>query len=218
MKIGILGSGQVATTIGHKLIQLGHQVMLGSRTQNNEKAAAWVKAAGSAASQGTFADAARFGELLWNCTSGLHSLDALREAREDNLRGKTLIDVSNPLDFSQGFPPFLSVCNTTSLAEQLQAALPETHVVKALNTVTCSVMVDPARLGPKHDIFVSGNNEDAKALVVMILKEWFGWSSVIDLGDIKSARGTEAYLLLWTRLYGHLKSGEFNIQLVRREL
>lgn len=214
MKIGILGTGQVAATLGHKLIQLGHQVMLGSRNQDNEKAAAWVAREGASASQGTFADAARFGELVWNCTAGQHSLSAVQQARADNLSSKTLIDVSNPLDFSAGFPPSLTVCNTESLGELLQAALPETRVVKALNTVAGPLMVDPARLDGAHDVFVSGNSSDAKAEVSMILKEWFGWSRVIDLGDITTARGTEAFLLLWTRLYGALHSGDFNIHVV----
>jgi predicted dinucleotide-binding enzyme len=215
MKIGILGTGQVATTIGKKLHGLGHQVSLGSRTRDNERAVAWVGACGEGASQGTFAEAARFGELVWNCTAGEHSLEAVEQARADNLRGKTLVDVANPLDFTLGFPPMLSVCNTTSLGEQIQAALPETRVVKTLNTVTAALMVDPGRIEAVHDVFVSGNSPEAKAEVQLVLEQWFGWKRVIDLGDITTARGTEAYLLLWTRLYGVMQTSEFNVQLVR---
>ena len=149
------------------------------------------------------------------CTKGDGALAAAAAAKEA-LAGKVLIDVSNPLDFSQGFPPHLFVSNTDSLGEQLQRALPQTHVVKALNTMACDVMVDPARIGGDSDVFVSGNDEAAKATVSGLLREQFGWKHVVDLGDITTARGTEAYLLLWTRLYGALKTADFSMRLVRR--
>lgn len=217
MKLGILGTGQVASTIGLKLVQLGHHVMLGARTPNNEKAAAWSSRAGKNGSHGTFAEAARFGEIVWNCTAGAHSLAAIELAQADNLRSKTLLDISNPLDFSKGFPPTLSVCNDDSLGERIQAALPDTRVVKTLNTVANPIMVQPSLLAGSHDMFMCGNSDDAKAEVRLILEEWFGWQSVIDLGDISMARGTEAYLLLWTRLYGAMKTGEFNVRIVRAD-
>ncbi len=140
MKIGILGTGMVGQTLGSKLVQLGHEVKMGSRTENNENAAQWVKKIGGGASQGTFAGAAAFGEIVLNCTAGTASLAALKSAGSQNLRGKVLIDVANPLDFSKGMPPILSVCNTDSLAEQIQRAFPEAKVVKTLNTINCVVM------------------------------------------------------------------------------
>lgn len=215
MKIGILGSGAVGSTVGGKLVALGHEVKMGSRTATNEKAAAWVASAGPNASQGTFADAASFGEIVFNCTGGAVALAALEMAGTDNLAGKILIDISNPLDFSKGFPPSLTVCNTDSLGEQVQRALPATKVVKTLNTMTTKVMVDPARVPGDHDVFMCGNDGEAKASVAEILREWFGWKHVIDLGDITHARGTEMYLPLWVRLYGALQTPDFNIHVVR---
>jgi len=215
MKIAVIGTGMVGSTIGTKLIQLGHQVKMGSRTAGNEKAAAWSKGAGGQASQGTFADAAAFGEMVFNCTSGEGALPALTAAGAENLDGKVLIDVSNPLDFSQGRPPQLSVCNTDSLGEQIQAAFPGVKVVKTLNTMNCTLMVNPAALPGEHDVFVSGNDADAKAEVAEKLKSWFGWKNVIDLGDISTARGTEMLLPLWLRLMGALHTAQFNFHVVR---
>ena len=215
MKIGVLGSGMVGNSIGGKLVALGHEVKMGSRTANNEKAAAWVASAGKNASQGTFADAAAFGELVFNCTSGAGTLAALEQAGQASLAGKILIDISNPLDFSKGFPPTLSVCNSDSLGEQVQKALPATKVVKTLNTMNTQIMVDPARVPGDHDVFMCGDDGEAKATVAKILREWFGWKHVIDLGGIAQARGTEMFLPLWVRLYGALQTPDFNIHVVR---
>lgn len=216
MKIGILGTGMVGTTIGTKLVALGQEVTLGSRTSTNEKAAAWVKSAGGKAAQGTFAEAAAFGELLFNCTGGGVALEALEAAGAANLRGKILLDLSNPLDFSKGMPPTLFTGNDDSLGERIQRAYPETKVVKTLNTVNANVMVDPARVhGGDHDVFVSGNDKGAKGKVSEILRGWFGWKNVIDLGDITTSRGTETYLALWIRLYGALGTADFNLKIVR---
>ncbi|RKG98696.1 NADP oxidoreductase [Corallococcus sp. CA053C] len=216
MRIAILGTGMVGETLGSKLVALGHEVRMGSRTADNPKAAAWVKKAGGKASQGTFADAAAFSELLFNCTLGTASLDVLKAAGEDALRGKVLVDVSNPLDFTKGMPPVLSTPHTDSLGEQLQRAFPDLKVVKTLNTMNCEVMVDPSRVPGDHDVFVSGNDADAKARVKQLLSEGFGWKHIIDLGDITTARGTEAFLPLWLRLWGSLRTGDFNIHVVKR--
>lgn len=213
MKIGVLGTGMVGNTIGSKLVALGHEVRMGSREAGNEKALAWVASAGERASEGTFADAAAFGELVFNCTSGAHTLAVLGTAAEA-LRGKILLDLSNPLDFSKGFPPTLSLCNDTSLGEAVQAALPDTKVVKTLNTLAHTLMVDPGKLGAPTDVFVSGDDAKAKATVAAFLREQLGHARVIDLGDITTARGTEAWLLLWTRLYGATQNAEFNLHLV----
>ena len=216
MKIGILGTGIVGQTIGSKLIHLGNDVMLGSRMPNNEKAIEWTKQNGSKASHGTFAQAAAFGNILFNCTSGAASLDALNLAGKENLNGKILIDVANPLDFSKGMPPTLSICNSDSLGEQIQRSFPELKVVKALNTMNCKLMVEPSALKEDHDVFMCGNNADSKAEVASMLKEWFGWKTVIDLGDITAARGMEMILPLWLRLMGTLKTPTFNFKIVRQ--
>jgi predicted dinucleotide-binding enzyme len=214
MRIGVLGTGVVGDTIGAKLIQLGHEVKMGSRSANNEKAAEWVRKNGKAASHGTFADAAAFGEILFNCTSGRASLDALKMAGANNLKGKVLIDIANPLDFSKGTPT-LWVCNTDSLGEQIQHAFPEVKVVKTLNTMNCQVMVNPSLVPGDHDVFVSGNDAGAKATVTRVLKDGFGWKSVIDLGDITTARGVEMLLPIWITLRGQLQTGTFNFKIAR---
>jgi predicted dinucleotide-binding enzyme len=217
MKNAVLGTGMVGQTIGSKLIALGHEVKMGSRQANNEKAAAWVAQAGSRASAGTFADAAAFGELIWNCTSGAGALEALKAAdgADGNLRDKIVIDVSNALDFGKGMPPTLFTGREDSLGEQIQRAFPAAKVVKTLNTVNCLVMVDPARVaGGDHTAFVSGNDAGAKARVTELLRGSFGWKQVIDLGDMSSARATESYLPLWLRLWGALKTGDFNVKVV----
>jgi predicted dinucleotide-binding enzyme len=218
MNVAVLGTGTVGQTIGSKLIALGHNVRMGARQAGNEKAAAWVKGAGARASQGNFADAAEFGTLVFNCTSGAGTLDALSAARTENLRDKVLIDVSNPLDFSKGMPPSLFTPSGDSLAEQIQRAYPNTRVVKALNTVTASVMVDPSHVGVGqgggHDVFICGNDGAAKAQVADLLRA-FGWQEVRDFGDIMGARGLEAYVLFWVRAWATLGTAEFNIRLVR---
>ena len=214
MRIGILGTGVVGQTIGSRLVRLGHDVILGSRSATNEKAAKWVAESGEHSGQGTFADAAAFGEIVFNCTSGQISLAALSSAGADNLDGKIIVDVSNPLDFSKGFPPSLTVCNTDSVAEQIQSAFPNTKVVKTLNTMTASVMVNPSLILGDHDVFVSGNDAEAKQQVSDLLRS-FGWRTIVDLGDITSARGAEMVLPLWLRLMGALKSPVFNFHIAR---
>ena len=214
MKIGVLGTGVVGTTIGGKLAQLGHDVKMGARTANNDKAAAWVKQAGKRASQGTFAEAAAFGEMVFNCTNGNASLAALGEAGAKNLDGKVLVDVANPLDFSKGMPPTLSIVNTDSLGEQIQRAFPGARVVKALNTLNAGLMGNPSALSGETDLLICGNDKSAKAKVTGIL-HGFGWKSVIDLGDIGNARGTEMWLALWIRLMGALGTAQFNLKLVK---
>jgi predicted dinucleotide-binding enzyme len=214
VRIGILGTGVVGQTIGGKLTELGHDVKLGSRTATNEKAAKWVAQYGSRASQGTFADAASFGEVVFNCTSGMVSLEALHSAGAANLAGKVLVDVSNPLDFSRGMPPTLSVCNSDSIAEQIQREFPETKVVKTLNTMNAGVMVKPSLVPGDHDVFMSGNDADAKSQVSGLLRS-FGWKTIVDLGDISSARGAEMLLPIWLRLMGTFKTATFNFHIAR---
>lgn len=216
MNIAVLGTGNVGNTIGSRLIEVGHTVMMGSRTSDNEKALAFVDKHNGKASAGTFADASAFGEIIFNCTVGVGSLEALKMAGENNLNGKIMVDVSNPLDFSKGMPPSLAVCNTNSLGEEIQKAYPEVKVVKALNTMWCGLMVNPAMLnGGEHSTFVCGNDAEAKETVKEFLKS-FGWfeKNILDLGDITKARGTEMYLPLWLSIYGATQNGAFNIKIV----
>ena len=228
MNIGIIGSGVVAQTLGERLLAVGEQVMISARDPDAPKdlgergvlpaASAWATTQydqGRPAAAGTFAEAAAFGELLINATAGTASLAALAAADPADVEGKILIDLSNPLDFSRGMPPRLAVCNDDSLAEQIQTAHPGARVVKALNTVTVAVMVDPGQLGEETDLFVAGNDPDARAWVTEhVLGDWLGWTRVIDLGDLTAARGLEMYLPLWLRLWGATGTALLNVRLV----
>jgi len=216
MRIAVLGTGTVGQTIATKLVELGHEVTMGSRTADNEKGREWVSAAGGGAAQGTFEDAASGSELVFNCTGGAVALDALRAAGAAHLAGKIVVDVSNPLDFSQGTPPTLTVCNTDSVGEQIQREFPDARVVKTLNTVNTAVMTNPAGVPGSHNLFISGNDDEAKTTVKGILGD-FGWPqlAIIDLGDITGARGQEMYLPLWLRLMGTLGRPDFNIAVVQ---
>ncbi|MGH7483672.1 MAG: NADPH-dependent F420 reductase [Longimicrobiales bacterium] len=215
MKIGLLGTGVVGITLGDALVGAGHEVRMGSRDATNPKARAWAGATADVASTGSFADAAGFGDVVFNCTAGVASLEALELAGRPNLAGKILIDVANPLDFSHGMPPTLTVCNTDSLGEQIQRALPDTRVVKTLNTVNCAVMVAPGLVPGDHVLFLCGDDPQAKTKVRDWLASWFGWKprNLIDLGGISAARGTEMLLPLWIRLMQSLGTGEFNFEL-----
>ncbi len=223
MNYAVIGTGEVGRTIATKLVELGHAVTLGSRTPDNEAAVQWAEGAGGGASHGTFADAAASATIVINCVGGGVALQALAAADGDGggLAGKVLIDLANPLDFSDGFPPKLFTGGgDDSLAERIQRAFPAARVVKALNTVHNAVMVDPSRVTDAgtpcaHTTFVCGDDEGAKATVTALLTEGFGWRDVIDLGGLDNARGTEAWLLLWTRLYRALGTGDFNIRVVR---
>lgn len=216
MKIAVLGTGNVGDTIGSKLIELGHSVRMGSRSSSNEKGKAFVAKHPDKASLGTFADAAAYGEIVFNCTAGVGSIEALKLAEEKNLNGKIIIDIANPLDFSKGMPPSLAIVNTNSLGEEIQKEFPQAKVVKALNTMWCGIMVNPMMIqGGDHTTFVCGNDVDAKEKVKEILKS-FGWkeTNILDLGDITKARGTEMYLPIWLSIYGATNNGAFNIKIV----
>jgi predicted dinucleotide-binding enzyme len=214
MKIAILGTGMVGQTIAKKLVQLGHDVRMGSRSAKNEAVLAFVKEAGGKASAGTFEDAAQFCDLAFNCTKGSASLAAVTLTGHESLQGKILIDVSNPLDLSKGVPT-LFTSRDDSLGEQIQRAIPSAKVVKTLNTVNAGIMVDAAKLKAEHDMFLCGNDADAKQKVSAYLREWFGWKTLIDLGDITGARAMESYVQFWARVWGATKSANFNIKIVR---
>lgn len=226
MKIAVLGTGTVGRTIAAATRKLGHDVAIGTRDpqatlartepdqMGNPPFSVW-HADHEDIGLTTFADAAAGAELVVNASSGDASLEVLGLAGESNLGGKVLVDIGNPLDFSAGFPPTLSVKDTDSLAEQIQRAFPDAKVVKTLNTLTARLMVDPQSLGDgDHTVFVAGNDDDAKATVTSLL-ESFGWRDVIDLGDITGARGAEMVLPIWLRLMNTLGSPAFNFKIVR---
>jgi 8-hydroxy-5-deazaflavin:NADPH oxidoreductase len=222
MKVAIIGSGIVGQTLGKKFVELGHDVILGTRDPNKLDEAKgwagslsdWLTAVGNKATVATFAAAAAQGEIIINATHGMASLAALQTAGAENLQGKILIDVANELDFSQGMPPKSLAADTTSLGEKIQAAFPNTKVVKTLNTMNCAVMVNPKQIADgNHTVFVSGNDADAKAKVTELLQS-FGWTDIFDLGDITSARGTEMMMPIWLRAFGKLGNVPYNFKIV----
>ncbi|WP_395404779.1 NADPH-dependent F420 reductase [Arthrobacter sp. UC242_113] len=216
MRIAVLGTGVAGRTLAGKLVESGHDVVLGSRTATNEAAVAWAAEAGPRAKAATFFDAAAEAEVVINATPGAVSLEVLAAASTKNLAGKVLIDVANPLDHSAGFPPSLSISNTDSLAETIQRAFPAARVVKALNTMRADVMVAPDRLaGGDHDVFMAGDDAEAKEVVAGILRE-FGWRTehIRDLGPLEAARGLEMWLPLWLRIFLKQGNSVFNIKVV----
>jgi 8-hydroxy-5-deazaflavin:NADPH oxidoreductase len=222
MKVAIIGSGIVGQTLGKKLVELGHDVILGTRDPNKLDEAKgwagslsdWLTAVGNKATVATFAAAAAQGEIVINASHGMASLAILETVGAENLQGKILIDVANELDFSQGMPPKSLAADTTSLGEKIQAAFPNTKVVKTLNTMSCAVMVNPKQLADgNHTVFVSGNDADAKAKVTELLQS-FGWTDIFDLGDITSARGTEMMMPIWLRAFGKLGNVPYNFKIV----
>lgn len=226
MRIGVLGTGTVGQTLAGRLAELGDEVRVGTRDPEGTLRREEPDAMGNPPFRvwheqhpevklGTFAEAASHGEALVNATAGGASLDALGQAGEANLAGKLLLDVANALDFSRGMPPSLLVANTDSLGEQIQRAFPDAHVVKALNTMTAAVMVNPGAVGDgDHHVFVCGNDPGAKAQATELLTR-FGWRNVVDLGDITAARAAEMVLPIWIRLMGTLQTPMFNFKVVR---
>lgn len=226
-KVGVLGTGIVGRTLAAKIAGLGHEVVVGTRdpealmartepdARGLEPCSSWLTAH-PGVRLATFADSAAHGDVVFNATSGEATLEALAAAGAANLAGKVLIDIANPLDFSKGMPPTMLVSNTDSLAEQIQREFLDAKVVKALNIVSAPVMVDPGAVGGgDHDMLICGDDDRAKAEVVRILKEWFGWRSVVDLGDITAARGLEMYLPLWVRMMMSQGTVGFNIKIVK---
>lgn len=229
MNIGILGTGSVGQILASKLTSLNHKVMLGTRNVDEKLASQARDHFGNAPfsewynlnkqiSLGTFAESAEFAEIIINATEGLHSIDALQMAKEENLKAKIIVDISNPLDFSKGMPPTLypDLSNTYSLGEEIQRTFPESKVVKTLNTMWAGLMVNPAMINNgDHTNFICGNDVNAKERVKSILNE-FGWKNenILDIGDITSARGMEGILSIWLRIMGIRQTGAFNFKVV----
>jgi len=227
MKMAVLGTGMVGRALAGRLTALGHEVVIGTRdvkqtlmrtergTMELPPYAEWQRANPDVRLV-PFSEAGAHGELIVNATAGAVSLATLKMVGAANLAGKVIVDIALPLDFSQGMPPQFLVATTDSLGEQIQCAFPKARVVKTLNTMFCKVMIEPARLPGRHNVFVAGNDADAKKIVKSMLRE-FGWSeeAIIDLGGIRAARATEMYMELYFTLVGVLDTFDFNIAVVR---
>ncbi|MEM7163795.1 MAG: NAD(P)-binding domain-containing protein [Bacteroidota bacterium] len=225
MKISVLGTGIVGRTLAEKLHDLNHEVRIGTRNvQNtlnkqekdgygNDPFSHWHNQFKDLPLL-SFKESVEDAKLIFNCTGGMVSIEVLERIGEELLNGKLLIDLANPLDFSQGMPPSLSPVNTDSLGEQIQKRFPMLKVVKSLNTMNCQLMVNPSMVQGDHNVFICGNYEDAKRVCSEILQS-FGWRSdlIIDLGDISNARGTEMLLPIWLRLWGTLGTAAFNFHI-----
>jgi len=217
MELAVLGTGSAGRTLAGRLAELGHHVSIGTRdpdaTQARPDYADWA-ADHPQVRPATFGAAAAAAEVIINVTNGAAALDVLALAGADHLDGKVVIDVSNPLDFSQGMPPTLFVKDTDSLAEQIQRAFPGARVVKTLNTMNAEVMAHPDLLPDPGSVFVSGEDAAAKATASGLLTE-LGHTDVIDLGELATARGAEMLLPIWVRLVGVMGTARFNFKIVR---
>jgi predicted dinucleotide-binding enzyme len=214
MQVGILGTGDVGRALGKGFVALGHDAKMGSRDGKNEKALAWAKETGAKASTGTFAEAASFGEVVVLATLGVANESALRMAGPEKMRGKVVIDATNPLDFSAGMPPKLAVSGNDSAGERVQRLLPDAHVVKAFNTVGNPFMFRPEFPGGPPDMFIAGDNADAKKKVAGILKD-FGWG-VVDVGGVESSRYLEAMCMVWVLSAIHSNNWNQAFKLLRK--
>ena len=220
MKIGVLGTGTVGESIASALVEKGFDVMMGSRTQNNKKAAEWVAQANEHASQGNFNDAAAFGDMLFLCLNGANAMQAINTIDKENLAGKIVVDITNPLDFTKGLPPQIveGLGNSNSLGEEIQKAMPESKVGKTLNTVNYKLMVDAREVNKAdHNLFMCGDDAEAKNKVRKFLADHFYWKAdrIIDLGGIESARAIEAIVPFWVLVYRSLGTPLFNFKIVK---
>lgn len=207
MKIGILGTGVVGKTLAAKLNELGHDVMIGTRNVSETMAKTAPDMMGSPPFKewhsqnpkvkfGTFAEAVQFGEMIILATHGVATIAAIDLAGKNYFKGKVVVDTTNPLDFSQGMPPKFAVTLGNSLGEQIQKHIPEAKVVKAFNTVNAYVMVSPKREEGDPDLFIAGNDEEAKKNFTS-LAEQMGWRRMIDIGDISNSYWLEAMTMFW---------------------
>jgi hypothetical protein len=220
MKIGVLGTGVVGEAIASALIAKGHKVSMGSRQANNEKSTAWTKKMGANASEGVFNDSAAFGEIVFVCLNGEYALDALKQIKSENLTGKIVVDITNPLDFTKGMPPRIlhGYTGDTSLGEEIQKALPGSMVVKTLNTVNYKLMVDARIVNHgDHHLFICGNDINAKNQVKHFLVDNFHWKAdhMVDLGGIESSRSIEAIVPFWVSVWQSLGTPLFNFKVVQ---
>ena len=215
-KIGILGTGDVGRRIASRLVKLGYEVKIGSRTATNEKAMEWVSQNGENASAGTFTDAVAFGDIIFNCTKGEIALTVIEMAGIENFTGKTVADITNPLELNNGMPITLlpQYINTTSVAEEVQKLLPKANVVKTLNIVNSELMANGENAPAGTTMMLCGNNEQAKDEIKTLLTQ-FGWKDILDLGDLTGARAMEMYSAMWLSVFGATQNVNFTITINR---
>lgn len=224
MKLAVLGTGMVGRTIAAKLATGGHDIALGTRDPDASLARQpatgtnlrnWLDTNPNIALM-RMEEAAIFGDMLIAAMAGEAAVDTFMEIGAETVGNKIIVDLTNPLDFSHGMPPSLFISNTDSLSEAIQRAVPRARVIKTLNTVNANVMVEPEVVGEgDHTMFVAGNDPDARAEIMQFLKTEFGWIDVMDLGDLTAARGMEASLHLWLKLWASIGSLSFSIKVVR---
>jgi 8-hydroxy-5-deazaflavin:NADPH oxidoreductase len=225
MKISILGTGMVGQNLALAFAAKGHDIMIGTR----DPAASVTNTAPNAYGQpgfgtwyqaqsglelGSYHQAMVFGEIIINATNGLVTLEVLKQGQADKVGSKILIDVANKLQPVAGGMPMALANDEGSLGEEIQTAFPNLRVVKSLSTMNTHIMGNPALVAGDSSVFIAGNDSDAKAVTRALLVD-FGWTDIIDLGDIKGARGVEMMMAIWLRLWGVIGNTPFNFKIVR---
>ena len=200
-RVGVLGSGEVGRRLAGAFRSRGHDVMIGSRDPAKPELREWLSGDGAGVEAGTFAQAAEHGELLVLAVLGNAAEEAIADAGRDNFSSKVVIDAMNPLDFSGGFPPKLSITGEDSLGERVQRALPDARVVKAFNTIGNPYFLDPKFSEGEPTMLIAGNDEGAKRTVGDVLAD-FGWSNTVDIGGIEGSRELEAICIVWVKIGG----------------
>lgn len=213
MQVGVLGSGEVGRRLASAFHGCGHDVMLGSRDPGKAQLREWASGEGSGIALGTFSQCAAHGRLLVLAVLGDAAAAAIAAAGPENFAGKVVIDAMNPLDFSAGFPPKLSICGEDSLGEQVQRSLPDAKVVKAFNTIGNPYYVNPSFSEGAPTMLIAGNDEDAKATVGDVLAD-FGWSDVVDIGGIEGSRELEAICIVWVKIGGTRNAWDHGFKLL----
>ncbi len=214
MKVGIIGSGVVGQTLGTGLVGLGHEVKIGSRQAGNEKLVEWVGKTGDKASEGTFAEVATFGDIVILATLWDGTEQAIQMAGPANFAGKVVVDATNPMKFGPSGPN-LALGFSDSAGESVQRWLPEARVVKAFNIVPAALMIKPDLLGEVPDMFICGNDDEAKKSVTEMLTA-FGWPEAVDMGGIEESRLIEPLGMLWIKHFFRTKNWQHAFKLIRK--
>ena len=212
-RVGVLGTGEVGRRLAGGFKSRGHEVMIGARDQEKPELREWLSGDGARVQAGTFREAAEHGELLVLGVLGDAALDVIAQAGVDNFKGKVVIDAMNPLDFSGGFPPKLSICGDDSLGERVQGALPDAKVVKAFNTIGNPYFVDPNFSQGTPTMLIAGDDEGAKQFVRDVLAD-FGWSDTLDIGGIEGSRELEAICIAWIKIGGARSAWDHGFKLL----
>jgi 8-hydroxy-5-deazaflavin:NADPH oxidoreductase len=205
MNVGVLGRGVVGQRLAAAFAQRGHQVVIGTRDPANDELQSWLAGDGAGVTAGSLAQTAEFGELIVLAVLGNAAEEAIAQAGPERFAGKVVIDATNPLDFSEGTPPRLSISGHDSLGEHIQRAIPDAKVVKALNTIGNQYFTDPSFAEGQATMFIAGDDKVAKTTVAELL-ESFGWPPAVDVGGIDAARELESLCVLWVRL-GFIRGG-----------